>query len=128
MRIVERYEATTPALAAAHVAELQRLGVRLIVAQGAATVTVVAAKPSVPVVFGFSGDPIVAGIAESLSRPGGNATGVSFMSIELNPKRIDFLRIAVPTCRSDSAALQPTSCGGRKRDRRLPVGGQAAGD
>lgn len=111
VRIVERYEATTPALAAAHVAELQRLGVRLIVAQGAATVTVVAAKPSVPVVFGFSGDPIVAGIAESLSRPGGNATGVSFMSIELNPKRIDFLRSAVPTCLRIALLSNPRHAG-----------------
>ncbi len=45
------------------------------------SVTVVAAKPSVPVVFGYSGDPVVAGIAQSLSRPGGDATGMSFMSI-----------------------------------------------
>jgi putative ABC transport system substrate-binding protein len=99
VRFLERYDVNTPALAAAQVAELQQMGVRLIVAQGAATVTVVAAKPSVPVVFGYSGDPVVAGIAQSLSRPGGNATGLSFMSVELNPKRIDFLRTAVPGCR-----------------------------
>ena len=99
VRILERYDVNTPALAAAQVAELQQLGVRLIVTQGAAAVTAVAAKPSVPVVFGFSGDPVVAGIAQSLSRPGGNATGLSFMSIELNPKRIDLLRTAVPGCR-----------------------------
>ena len=99
VRILERYDANTPALAAAQVAELQQMGARLIVAQGAATVTVVAAKPSVPVVFGFSGDPVVAGIAQSLSRPGGNATGISFMSIELNPKRIDLIRAALPNCR-----------------------------
>lgn len=111
VRIVERYEANTPAQAAAFVAELQQLGVRLIVAQGAATVTVVAARPSVPVVFGFSGDPVVAGIAQSLSRPGGNATGVSFMSIELNPKRIDFLRTAVPTCRRIALLSNPRHAG-----------------
>lgn len=99
VRIVERYEVSTPALAAAQVAELQQMGVRLIVSQGAATITVVGAKPIVPVVFGYSGDPIVAGIAQSMSRPGGNATGISFMSIELNPKRIDLLRTALPDCR-----------------------------
>ncbi|MDP1839797.1 MAG: ABC transporter substrate-binding protein [Reyranella sp.] len=99
VKILERYNANTPTLAAAMVAELQQAGVRLIVAQGAAAVTVVAAKPTVPVVFGFSGDPVVAGIAQSLSRPGGNATGVSFMSLELNPKRIDLMRIALPNCR-----------------------------
>lgn len=111
VRIIERYEASTPALAATYVTELQQLGARLIVAQGAATVTVVAAKPSVPVVFGFSGDPVVAGIAQSLSRPGGNATGVSFMSIELNPKRIDFLRTAVPTCRRIALLSNPRHAG-----------------
>lgn len=99
VRFLESYEVNTPALAVAQVAELQQMGARLIVSQGAATVTVVAAKPSVPVVFGYSGDPVVAGIAQSMSRPGGNATGISFMSIELNPKRIDLLRTAVPTCR-----------------------------
>lgn len=99
VRIVERYDVNSPALAAAQVAELQQMGVRLIVSQGAATITVVGAKPIVPVVFGYSGDPIVAGIAQSMSRPGGNATGISFMSIELNPKRIDLLRTALPACR-----------------------------
>jgi putative ABC transport system substrate-binding protein len=99
VRVVERYGAMDPADVAERVAELQRLGVRLIVSQGAATVPVVAAKPSVPVVFGYSGDPVVAGFAQSLARPGGNATGVSFMSIELNLKRIDLLRVALPDCR-----------------------------
>lgn len=99
VRILERYDVTTPALAAARVAELQQMGVRLIVAQGAAAVAVIAAKPSVPVVFGYSGDPVVAGIVQSMSRPGGNATGISFMSIELSPKRIDLVRAALPECR-----------------------------
>ena len=99
VRILERYNVTTPALAATQVAELQQAGARLIVAQGAATVTVVAAKPSVPVVFGYSGDPVVAGVAQSMSRPGGDATGMSFMSIELSPKRIDLIRTALPDCR-----------------------------
>ena len=99
VRILERYEVNTPAQAAAQIADLQQMGARLIVSQGAATVTVAAAKPSVPVVFGYSGDPVVAGIAQSMSRPGGNATGISFMSVELNPKRIDLLRTALPACR-----------------------------
>ena len=81
------------------VRELEKAQVALIVAQGSATVPVVRAKPAVPVVFGFSGDPIVAGIAQSLAQPGGNATGISFMSVELMPKRIDLLRMALPACR-----------------------------
>ena len=99
VRIIERYVTGGGDSMAAQAGELQQLGVHLIVAQGAASVALVKAKPLVPVVFGYSGDPVVAGIANSLARPGGNATGMSFMSVELNPKRIDFLRTALPDCR-----------------------------
>lgn len=99
IRVAQRYiEGGAQAIAQA-VADLQREGVSLIVAQGAATVPVVQANPTVPVVFGYSGDPVAAGIVSSLARPGGNATGMSFMSIELNPKRIDLLRTALPAVR-----------------------------
>lgn len=99
VRVIERHVVGGPEAMAQQVVELQQQGVSLIVAQGGATLAVVRAKPSVPVVFAYSGDPVVAGIAQSLARPGGIATGVSFMSLELNPKRIDFLRIALPECR-----------------------------
>jgi len=99
VRVIERYAVGGSETTAQQIAELQKEGVSLIVAQGAATLAVVRAKPAVPVVFAYSGDPVVAGIAQSFARPGGDATGVSFMSLELNPKRIDFLRIAVPECR-----------------------------
>lgn len=99
VRIIERHGAADAAAYAAQVADLQKAGVRLMVTQGVATLPVIAAKPSVPIVFGYSGDPVVAGIAQSMSRPGGNATGVSFMSIELNAKRIDLVRTALPDCR-----------------------------
>ncbi len=99
VRVIERYVVGSPEAIAQAVAELQKEGVALIVAQGAATLAVVRARPTVPVVFAFSGDPVVAGIAQSLARPGGDATGVSFMSLELNPKRIDLLRTALPDVR-----------------------------
>jgi putative ABC transport system substrate-binding protein len=98
IRVIERYGVSGPGTAQ-QVAELQQQGVSLIVVQGAATPPVIQAKPSVPVVFAFSGDPVVGGIVQSLARPGGNATGMSFMSVELNPKRIDFLRTMLPACR-----------------------------
>lgn len=99
VRIVDRYVEGGPQAVAQAVSDLQRDGVALIVAQGAATVPVVRSNPSVPVVFGYSGDPVAAGIVPSLARPGGNATGMSFMSIELNLKRIDLLRAALPAVR-----------------------------
>ena len=99
IRIIERFADGNPALIPGLVAELQQLAVRLIVAQGAATPPVMHAKPTVPVVFGYSGDPVVAGVVQSLARPGVNATGMTFMSVELNPKRIDLVRDALPSCR-----------------------------
>ena len=99
VRVIERHVTGGPEAMPQAVAELQKEGVSLIVAQGGATLAVVRAKPAVPVVFAYSGDPVVAGIAQSFARPGGNATGMSFMSLELNPKRIDLVRIALPECR-----------------------------
>ena len=96
--VLDRYAETNPATVAERVKELQAAGVSLIVAQGGATPLVIRAKPTVPVVFAFSGDPVVAGVIDSLARPGGNATGMSFMSIELNPKRIGLARELVPGC------------------------------
>jgi putative ABC transport system substrate-binding protein len=99
IRIIERFADGDPARIAGQVAELQQLGVRLIVAQGIATLPVVRADPKVPVVFGYSGDPVVAGIVRSLAQPGVNATGMTFMSVEINPKRIDLVRDILPSCR-----------------------------
>ena len=99
VRVVDRNVTTGADGVAAAVDDLQRQGVSLLVAQGAATPIVARLKPSLPVVFGFSGDPVVAGIVRSLARPGGNFTGMTFMSVELNAKRIDLLRAALPDCR-----------------------------
>ena len=99
VRIIERNAGAGVGTVPQHVEELQNLGVRLIVAQASATPAVVQLKPKVPVVFGYSGDPVAAGIAQSLAQPGGNSTGMTFLSLELMPKRIDLLRTALPACR-----------------------------
>jgi putative ABC transport system substrate-binding protein len=76
--------------------ELRALNVKVIVAQGAIVPTVRRAIDSTPVVFGYSGDPVEAGLVNSLSRPGGNFTGATFMSYEVNAKRVELLREAFP--------------------------------
>jgi putative ABC transport system substrate-binding protein len=78
------------------VRELLALKVQVIVAQGAIVPLVRRVIDSTPVVFGYSGDPVEAGLVNSLSRPGGNFTGATFMSYELNAKRVELLREAFP--------------------------------
>ncbi len=78
-------------------ADLVRLKVDLIVVAG--TVPATAAKratSSVPIVMANVGDPVGAGLVASLARPGGNVTGLSGLSPELNTKRLEILKDAVP--------------------------------
>ena len=79
------------------VADLVRLKVDVIV--GTTTATVSAAKrsgTSIPIVMTNVTDPVDAGLIASLARPGGNVTGVAGLSSELNTKRLEILKDAVP--------------------------------
>ena len=53
-------------------------------------------RSRIPVVFAFSGDPIAAGFADSLRKPGRNMTGITFMALELSTKRVEVLKELVP--------------------------------
>ena len=80
-------------------AELVRLPVDLIVAQGAAAFEVRGLGLPVPVVYSMSADPVSAGFADSLARPRGNMTGVTLMAFEFNGKRLELLQELVPELR-----------------------------
>jgi putative ABC transport system substrate-binding protein len=54
------------------------------------------AGPSVPIVFAAIGDPVGAGVVASLSRPGGNITGLSLFATDLSRKRLEILKEALP--------------------------------
>lgn len=59
-----------------------------------------AVDPAIPIVMGFAGtDPVADGLAASLSRPGGTVTGVVMLAEELDLKRLEMLRLAVPGAR-----------------------------
>jgi putative ABC transport system substrate-binding protein len=78
------------------VQELLAAPVDVLVTSGPATRAAPFAAQSVPVVFAFSGNPVDAGIVASFGRPGGNATGVSFLALDLAVKRVEVLKEAAP--------------------------------
>jgi putative ABC transport system substrate-binding protein len=68
-----------------------------------------AATSSIPIVFGGGFDPVQAGLVASLNRPGGNITGVSFMSVELGAKRLGLLHELLPRATRFAALVNPTN-------------------
>lgn len=78
-------------------AELVRLNVDLLVTQGTpAARAAKRATHTIPIVMASVGDPVAAGLAASLSRPGGNVTGLTFFVPELSAKRLELLKESVP--------------------------------
>ena len=78
-------------------AELVQLPVDVIVAQGAAAIRAAQhATHTIPIVMAATSDPVGLGFIASLAQPGGNITGLSFLSEELPGKRLELLKEAVP--------------------------------
>src|SRR5688572_2874001 len=79
------------------IADLERVGVDVIVAGPFAALRVAKQTTSrTPIVMTPSADPVVAGIVQSLARPGGNVTGITEMAPELTPRRLEMLKEIVP--------------------------------
>jgi putative ABC transport system substrate-binding protein len=81
-----------PAIAA----ELARHKVAVIVANSPGVRVVKAAITTIPIVFTTGADPIQIGLVASLSRPGGNVTGVTTLNVEVAPKRLELAHELVP--------------------------------
>ena len=96
-----------PALAA----DLVDRRVAVIVAPGGAPAALAAksATTTIPIVFEMGADPIAIGLVGSLSQPGGNLTGVTSLSVEVTPKRLEFLHAAIPAANVFAVLINPTS-------------------
>jgi ABC-type uncharacterized transport system substrate-binding protein len=95
---------------AALAAELVALRVDLIVAATTQAIqAAAAATTTIPVVFPASADPVGNRFVKSLSRPGGNVTGLSTIAADLGAKQIELLKVAVPRVARIAVLVNPTN-------------------
>jgi putative ABC transport system substrate-binding protein len=93
-----------PALAA----ELVRANPEVLFSLGGdVTVPLARATRTIPIVFATSNDPVASGLVASLAQPGGNATGVTFLSDDLASKRLEILKEAVPALKCVTIVWDP---------------------
>jgi putative tryptophan/tyrosine transport system substrate-binding protein len=120
--------------AEAHVDRLPRLVEELVASKVDIIVTLgyppaVAAKQgtTVPVVVYAAGDPVGTGLVASLARPGGNLTGISDVSAEVTPKRMELLKQIAPRLRKVAMLWNADDLGMTLRYRASEAGAQALG-
>jgi putative ABC transport system substrate-binding protein len=91
------------------VADLIRRKAAVIVANNLAAHAVKAATATIPIVVVTGTDPVKDGLVASLNRPGGNVTGVAFITAELGPKRMAMLRQLVPKATIIAMIVNPNT-------------------
>jgi len=106
-RWAEGHNDRLPALAA----ELTRRPVNLIAVLGntASALAAKSATSTIPIVFRIASNPVEIGLVPSLSRPGGNLTGVSTMGVEVGAKQLELLHELVPAATTVALLANPTN-------------------
>jgi putative ABC transport system substrate-binding protein len=113
-----------PALAA----DLVRRRMTVIAALGApAAVAAKAATTTIPIVFEVGADPVEMGLLASLSRPGGNITGVANLNSEVGPKKLQLLYELVPTATIIGLLVNPANPGNEIRTKVMQVAARTLG-
>jgi putative ABC transport system substrate-binding protein len=91
-------------------AELVQRGVDVIVTGGTpATLAAKAATTRIPIVFILSTDPVEAGLVATMTRPGGNLTGITALNVAVAPKKLELLREMVPLAAAIALLVNPTN-------------------
>ena len=86
-----------------------------------------AATTTIPIVFAIGGDPVKNGLVASLNRPGGNVTGVSYLTNELGAKRLGLLRDLLPNVGMIAALVNPTNPNAESDAKDLLAAAQSMG-
>jgi putative ABC transport system substrate-binding protein len=123
IRLADGHYDRLPSLAA----ELVRRQVAVIVTAGGQN-SAFAAKAStatIPIVFTTGGDPVRSGLIVSLNRPGGNVTGVTNLTAELEPKRLEILRELVPAAQRIAVLVNPAYQDVQLRVEEIQAAGRA---
>ena len=108
-----RFGERKPGAVTAGAAELVQLKVDVIVAAGDPAIDAARRATSmIPIVMVAAGDPVRAGFVASLARPGGNITGMTFLTRELAAKRLEILKEVVPTASRVAVLWNPDNPGG----------------
>jgi putative ABC transport system substrate-binding protein len=92
-------------------ADLVREQVKVIIAPGStpAALAAQAATKTIPIVFEIASDPVELGLVSSLSKPGGNVTGVTTLNLEIGPKRLELLHNVIPSAKVIGLLINPTN-------------------
>jgi putative tryptophan/tyrosine transport system substrate-binding protein len=109
-------------------AELVRANVDVIETGGTSAATALkSATKTVPIVMAIIGDPVAAGLVESLGRPGGNATGFSIIAPEVGTKRLELLKEIVPDAFSVAVMLNPNNLRSRIELKEMQIAARTLG-
>jgi putative tryptophan/tyrosine transport system substrate-binding protein len=108
-------------------AEFTRLNVNIIVTNDSSVPAVKQATSVIPIVFVLGNDPVGTGLVASLSRPGGNVTGLSAQQTELVGKRLDLLRQALPRLRRLAVMANIDSSASARSLREVETAARASG-
>jgi putative ABC transport system substrate-binding protein len=108
-------------------AELVRRQVAVIVANTPGVLAVKAAITTIPIVFTTASDPVQIGLVTSMSRPGGNLTGVTQLHVEVMPKRLELAHELVPTATIIAVLVNPTNSNTETQLRDLQAAARTLG-
>jgi putative ABC transport system substrate-binding protein len=86
-----------------------------------------AATATIPIVFTTISDPVQIGLVASLSRPGGNITGASYLNLEVGPKLLELMREALPAATTMALLINPTNPNAESQVRTLQAAARTLG-